>query len=74
MIYKRYVPKTKSQYLLPHGENDTSVEINNGRRLAKWANVELCVIKNTDHVFGAKHPCGTLKSFRSHYGNYVSTH
>ena len=48
--------QNKKPIFIAHGENDTSVEINNGRRLAEWANIELCVIKNTDHVFGAKHP------------------
>jgi pimeloyl-ACP methyl ester carboxylesterase len=50
---------------IAHGENDTTVEINNGRRLAEWANVKLCVIKNTDHVFGSKHPWESLKMSNS---------
>ncbi len=39
-----------------HGEEDTSVDINNGRRLAKWSKTNLCVIRHTDHVFDSRHP------------------
>jgi pimeloyl-ACP methyl ester carboxylesterase len=39
-----------------HGEKDTSVDINNGRRLAKWSKTNLSMIKHTDHVFDSRHP------------------
>ncbi len=39
-----------------HGENDTSVELDNGKRLAQWSNTALNIISNADHVFHSKHP------------------
>lgn len=39
-----------------HGEKDTSVDINNGNRLANWSRTNLCVIDKTDHVFDSRHP------------------
>ena len=39
-----------------HGEQDNSVAPSEGELLASWVNTELNLIKNTDHVFGAKHP------------------
>jgi hypothetical protein len=39
-----------------HGEQDNSVDPSEGELLAGWVNTELNLIKNTDHVFGAKHP------------------
>jgi len=42
--------------LIMHGENDTSVPIENGQHLATWSGVTLQVIPNTDHVFGSRHP------------------
>ena len=39
-----------------HGEQDKSVDLSEGRSLAKWLNVDLFILENTDHVFGSKHP------------------
>lgn len=39
-----------------HGEQDNSVAPSEGALLASWVNTDLNLIKNTDHVFGAKHP------------------
>ena len=39
-----------------HGEKDTSVDINNGMRIANWSRTNLCVIDQTDHVFDSRHP------------------
>lgn len=39
-----------------HGEQDTSVPIEEGESLARWANVPLQVIPGADHVFGVSHP------------------
>ena len=49
---------------LYHGDKDTSVPIEEGYDLAKWNGLDLHVIKNADHVFGAVHPwrCATLPS------------
>jgi len=53
---ERICTSIRKPLFVAHGENDTSVDINNGERLAKWSNQELCVIPETDHVFGARHP------------------
>lgn len=44
--------------LIFHGDNDFSVPISEGEEIALWTNSELQIIKNADHVFGAKQPWG----------------
>jgi len=39
-----------------HGEQDNSVDPSEGILLAGWTTSELSMIKDTDHVFGSKHP------------------
>ena len=39
-----------------HGEQDNSVDPSEGVLLAGWTNTEISMIKDTDHVFGSKHP------------------
>ena len=39
-----------------HGEQDNSVAPSEGALLASWTKSELSIIKDTDHVFGSKHP------------------
>ena len=39
-----------------HGEQDNSVDPSEGVLLAGWTNTEISIIKDTDHVFGSKHP------------------
>lgn len=39
-----------------HGDNDTSVSINEGESLAKWTKTKLEVIKGANHTFGASQP------------------
>ncbi len=39
-----------------HGDKDTSVSIEEGKKIAQWTNTELCVIEDADHVFGASQP------------------
>ena len=39
-----------------HGKQDKSVDLSEGESLAKWLNVDLFIMENADHVFGAKHP------------------
>ena len=41
---------------LYHGDKDTSVPIQEGYDLANWKELDLHVITNADHVFGAIHP------------------
>jgi pimeloyl-ACP methyl ester carboxylesterase len=42
--------------LIIHGENDTSVPISEGEEIAIWCNEKVNLLKETDHVFGAKQP------------------
>jgi pimeloyl-ACP methyl ester carboxylesterase len=48
--------KLKKPILIFHGDADFSVPISEGEEIALWTNSELQIIKNADHVFGAKHP------------------
>lgn len=43
--------------LIIHGDQDSSVSIEEGIELAGWCRTELKVIEGADHTFGAKHPC-----------------
>lgn len=42
--------------LVIHGDQDSSVSIQEGISLATWSGTQLEVIEGGDHVFGAKHP------------------
>lgn len=42
--------------LVMHGDQDTSVSIEEGKKIAQWTNTELMIIQDADHVFGAKQP------------------
>lgn len=57
------IPAAVSRITVPllvvHGEQDVSVSLEEGRRLAAAADPERCrlqVIPNTDHTFGVRHP------------------
>jgi pimeloyl-ACP methyl ester carboxylesterase len=50
--------KIRKPILIFHGDNDFSVPISEGEEIALWTNSELQIIKNADHVFGAKQPWG----------------
>ncbi len=39
-----------------HGEADSSVKIEEGKRLSQWSGVSLKKIKDADHVFMTRHP------------------
>ena len=44
-------------HLIIHGDNDTSISINEAKELYEWnSKNELAVIKGADHVFNVKHP------------------
>ncbi|BAO75451.1 alpha/beta hydrolase family protein [Winogradskyella sp. PG-2] len=46
--------------LIIHGDNDTSISINEAKELNKWnPNSQLEVIGEADHVFNTKHPWST---------------
>ncbi|WBX70899.1 alpha/beta hydrolase family protein [Tenacibaculum retecalamus] len=49
--------KLKIPHLIIHGDNDTSISINEAKELNKWnINSKLQVIEGADHVFNVKHP------------------
>ncbi|MBI2258336.1 MAG: alpha/beta hydrolase [Flavobacteriia bacterium] len=48
--------KLKKEVFVFHGENDSSVPIEEGEELANYLNVTLHKVENADHVFGASHP------------------
>lgn len=41
---------------LIHGENDSSVSIDEGIQIAEWLNYQLVIVPNTEHTFGSSHP------------------
>lgn len=49
--------RIKIPHLIIHGDNDTSVEINEAYALHEWnPESQLKIIKHADHVFNVKHP------------------
>jgi len=42
-----------------HGDNDTSVPIEEGKEIAKWLGTDLLVIKDAQHTFDSKQPWKT---------------
>jgi pimeloyl-ACP methyl ester carboxylesterase len=49
--------KLKIPCLIVHGDQDTTVDLNEGKQLHKWlVNSAMLEIKNSDHVFNSKHP------------------
>ena len=54
---KRAASNLKIPNLIIHGNNDTSVSIEEAKNLHKWnPNSELKIIEGADHVFNSKHP------------------
>lgn len=53
---KSYCEKSIVPTLVVHGDKDTSVDIKEGHRIAKWLKTELKVINDTQHTFGASQP------------------
>ncbi|MCB4798184.1 alpha/beta hydrolase family protein [Neotamlana laminarinivorans] len=71
LTIKRAVSQLKIPYLIIHGDNDTSVSINEAYNLKKWQpNSELKVINNANHVFGASHPW-TNKELSNHLNQVI---
>ncbi|MCL5127349.1 S9 family peptidase [Algibacter sp. L4_22] len=57
LTIKRAVSNLKIPHLIIHGNNDTSVLIDEAEHLHKWnPKSELEIIKNANHVFNTKHP------------------
>lgn len=47
---------SKKETLVIHGDNDASIKMIEGESIANWLNIELTVIKNTQHTFDASQP------------------
>lgn len=59
LTIKRAVSDLKQPYLIIHGDNDTSVSIEEAYALHKWnTKSKLEVIKDANHVFNTSHPWG----------------
>ncbi|WP_203257510.1 alpha/beta hydrolase family protein [Hyunsoonleella ulvae] len=57
LTIKRAVSNLKVPYLIIHGDNDTSIFIEEAQQLHKWyPKSQLEIIKGADHVFNVKHP------------------
>ncbi|WP_298237322.1 alpha/beta fold hydrolase [uncultured Algibacter sp.] len=57
LTIKRAVSNLKIPYLIIHGDEDTSVLIDEAHQLHKWnPKSHLEIIKGADHVFNTKHP------------------
>lgn len=57
LTIKRAVSNLKIPYLIIHGDSDTSVFIDEAKKLHQWnSNSQLEIIKGANHVFGSKHP------------------
>ena len=57
LTIKRAVKGLKIPYLILHGDNDTSVFIDEANKLHQWnPNSQLEIIENANHVFNTSHP------------------
>lgn len=57
LTIKRAVSNLKTPYLIIHGNNDTSVFVDEAKKLYQWnPNTKLEIIDSANHVFGAQHP------------------
>lgn len=57
LTIKRAVKNLKIPHLVIHGDEDTSVSIEEAKQLHKWnPRSELGIVKGANHVFGASHP------------------
>jgi len=57
LTIKRAVSNLKIPYLIIHGDNDTSVFIDEAKKLNQWyPKSQLEIIEGANHVFGAQHP------------------
>ena len=57
LTIKRAVSNLKTPFLIIHGDDDTSVSIEEAENLHKWnPNSALKIIEGANHVFNTKHP------------------
>ena len=62
LTIKRAVSNLDIPYLIIHGDDDTSVFIDEAKQLHKWnSNSKLSIIEGANHVFGASHPWNALE-------------
>jgi pimeloyl-ACP methyl ester carboxylesterase len=47
---------SKVSSLIIHGEQDVSINISDGERIARWLNTDLRRIKDTQHTFDSSQP------------------
>ncbi len=52
----KYCKNTTTPTLVIHGDNDSSVSIQEGKEIAEWLSTDLVVIKDTQHTFDSKQP------------------
>ena len=55
---KRYCLNSTTPTAVIHGDNDTSVSIDEGQLIAQWTESDLITIKGAQHTFGASQPWG----------------
>ena len=54
---QKAVSKIQIPQLVIHGDNDTSISLNEGKKIHSWnAKSKLEIINNADHVFNVSHP------------------
>ncbi|MFC7356233.1 alpha/beta hydrolase family protein [Jejudonia soesokkakensis] len=59
LTIQRAATNLDKPWLIIHGDSDTSVNVSEGKALHRWnPKSTLEIIKEADHVFGAKHPWG----------------
>ena len=59
LTIKRAVENLEIPYLIIHGDNDTSVFIDEAKNLHSWnSKSQFKIIKNANHVFNTSHPWG----------------
>ncbi len=57
LTIKRAVTMLNKPYLIIHGSKDPTVLLDEAKQLHQWSKTQnLIIIKEADHVFGAKHP------------------
>ena len=57
LTIRRAVENLKIPHLIIHGDNDTSISINEAHQQHQWNTKSILqIIKGANHVFGAKHP------------------
>ncbi|WP_108867755.1 alpha/beta hydrolase family protein [Aquimarina aquimarini] len=51
------VTKIKIPYLIVHGTDDPTVDVEEGKKINSWnRDSELFLVEGSDHIFGARHP------------------